>query len=112
MGDLGLGVAVLELMERDSEHRTANDLDGFGHRLPHHQSFKILCAERPDVSAMFYRPVTLAEEAAFSWIRPIPRPPTAPASNPSRISIGMLSIIEDLTSLTIDSLHTKVVAAA
>jgi hypothetical protein len=31
------------------------------------------------------------DDAAFNWIRPIPKPPTAPASNPSITKTGMLS---------------------
>jgi hypothetical protein len=58
---------------------------------------------------MFYLPVTLEEETALSWIRPTPRPPTAPASSPSRISMGKLSAIDDLTNLAIEPLsHTNV----
>ena len=31
------------------------------------------------------------DELAFSWMRPIPTPPTAPASSPSKTSTGRLS---------------------
>lgn len=31
------------------------------------------------------------DDAAFIWIRPIPSPPTAPASSPSKTKTGMLS---------------------
>jgi hypothetical protein len=30
-------------------------------------------------------------DAAFNWIKPIPKPPTAPASNPSSTSTGTFS---------------------
>ena len=33
-----------------------------------------------------------ADVAALIWIRPMPRPPTAPASSPSRSSTGRFSI--------------------
>ena len=56
------------------------------------------------VGIQVYLGALTVEDALFIWIRPIPRPPTAPASNPSRISMGMLSMIEDLPSLAIDSL--------
>jgi len=32
-----------------------------------------------------------ADDVALNWIAPIPKPPTAPASNPSSTSMGMLS---------------------
>src|SRR3984893_10156449 len=38
-----------------------------------------------------YLPVLVVDDAAFDWIKPIPRPPTAPASNPSSTSTGTLS---------------------
>jgi hypothetical protein len=39
-------------------------------------------------------PVVLADDAAFDWIRPMPRPPTAPASNPSSTRSGTCSRID------------------
>src|SRR3981081_3085800 len=38
-----------------------------------------------------YLPVLVVDDAAFDWIKPIPKPPTAPASNPSSTSTGTLS---------------------
>jgi hypothetical protein len=59
---------------------------------------------RKTVAGMeIYRGALTLEDAVLIWIRPIPRPPSAPASNPSRISSGTLSMIEDLPSLAIES---------
>jgi hypothetical protein len=45
------------------------------------------------VSRLNYFPLELEEEedAAFSWIKPIPKPPTAPASSPKSTSTGTVS---------------------
>ena len=39
-----------------------------------------------------YLLVLVVDDNAFDWIRPIPSPPTAPASRPSSTSMGTLSI--------------------
>jgi len=50
--------------------------------------------EGPLLGCEFYLGSLAVEDAAFNWIMPIPRPPTAPASNPSTISMGTLSMVD------------------
>jgi len=55
-------------------------------------------------AAITYLGALVLEDAAFNWIKPMPRPPKAPASNPRRISSGTFSKIGDLFCLAIDRL--------
>jgi hypothetical protein len=53
-------------------------------------------------------PPLVVDDAPFDWIKPIPKPPKAPASNPSSTSMGTLSRSAFFTDLAIFAFSTWV----